>query len=141
MTLTTAPWPGSAQDQEREALGNPSSSGLPLPSISGGQRQLQKRGVAQPGRRGVAEEGRGSARQKGCGGRGAWLNHAEGSQVLEADGHPRLIRIRSEATRMPALKLSLGGTEAAACPWEMKKMEEEVGKSSGQQGHPLPTQE
>ena len=64
MTLTTAPWPGSAQDQEREALGNPSSSGLPLPSISGGQRQLQKRGVAQPGRRGVAEEGRGSTMRK-----------------------------------------------------------------------------
>ena len=86
----------------------------------------------------MAEEGRGSAMQKGCGGKGAWLNHAEGSQVLEADGHPRLIRIRSEATRMPALKLSLGGTGAAACPWEMEKMEEEVGKSSGQQGHPLP---
>ena len=39
---------------------------------------------------------------------------------------------------MPALKLSLGGTGAAACPWEMEKMEEEVAKSSGQQGHPLP---
>ena len=39
---------------------------------------------------------------------------------------------------MPALKLSLGGTGVAACPWEMEKMEEEVGKSSGQQGHPLP---
>ena len=99
----------------------------------------QSRGVAQPGRRDVAEQGRGSARKKGCGRRGAWLSPAEGSQVLEADGCPRLIKISSDATRMPALKLSLGGTGAAACPWEMEKMEEEVGKSSGQQGHPLPT--
>ena len=84
MTLTTAPWPGSAQDQEREALGSPSSSGLPLPSISPGQRTeaddrgnckrgawlsqakgvWRKRGVAQPCRRGVAEKGRGSTMRK-----------------------------------------------------------------------------
>ena len=59
MTLTTAPWPGSAQDQEREALGNPSSSGLPLPSedkgnckrgawLSQAEGVWRKRGVAQP---------------------------------------------------------------------------------------------
>ena len=55
-TQTTAPWPGSAQDQEREALGNPSSSGLPLPSL----------------RRGQKTEDRGNCK------RGAWLSRAEG---------------------------------------------------------------
>ena len=88
-TQTTAPWPRSAQDQEREALGNPSSSGLPLPSLRRGQRTEEGGQRTEDGGQrteATAKEGRGSAGQKECGGRGAGLNYAEGSQVLSCAG-------------------------------------------------------
>ena len=61
------PWPGSAQHPEREALGNPCSSGLP-PAL---YQQRTEEGTP-------AKEGRGSAGRKGCGRVGAWLSQEEG---------------------------------------------------------------